>query len=374
MSQRGFTPIIVILIIVILGSLAFFFSKNEFRLNPQEIENKETNNFRYKIAYRVGGDYNHGGDLWIMNPDGTDQKKITSVGDIDAIYAWSPDNQFILVSQAYNNDLSLIEISTGKLKVLKKLDCYGDSYRWISNAEILAIKPACRNDTLSKIEKISINGESKILLTFPDDISEIDKYFSLGSSSLAFSPDLNLLAFDKKQCCEQPIFDPKLYIYNMKEKSKKLLKEGVTFLGWHQNKILFLQQANEVWEINPDGTDSQKVFEDNNPIKDAPTLGSISTVISSKDGNFLLYGRNVGWVEYYLFDLKSNTSKMLFKQLFNDWPHHISISPDSSFVVYIQRFGHDEIKDPEVCFTRFIKGDESVKVTNEKCFYPTISN
>lgn len=390
MNQKGVTPVIVILgILIILVSSAFIYFKNTAKPAMQPQEQKVVDS-KYKVAVKIGGYDNQSppnlqADLWIMNSDGTNKKQITKSGDIYSVHGWSPNNKMILVvqeklnpeSKSIERNVSAVEVNTGNVKVLKQPVCLLGQYQWISDTEILAIEPSCTNETTSKVERVSLNGTIKTLLTFPSDIPEISKTYDNGSSTIKFSPDLTWLAFDKKPCCEGPSFTPKLYVYNLKDKSKKMLLEsdGVNLQDWNQGKIIFTRNQHEIWEINPDGTGLNKILEDKDPIESSTGPGYITNVKASKDGTYLLYCREVGWSQCYVSHYTSGQKIMAVKQLFNDRPQNLSLSPDNSFIVYAQRSGtHDETKEPVVCFTRVMREDYPVKTTTDKCDYPYISN
>lgn len=388
--QKGFITIIVILgILIILASIAFVYSKNTAKPAIQPPEQKVVDS-KYKVAVKIGGYDNQfppklQADLWIMNPDGTNKKQITKTGDIYSVHGWSPNNKIVLVIQErlspdkkrVNRTISTVEIATGKLQTLKEPECLLGQYQWLTDDEVLAIEPSCTDDTVSKVEKLSLKGSSEILLTFPRDIPEISKTYDLGSSTIKFSPDLSWLAFDKKPCCEGPVFEPKLYVYNLKNKSKTMLLagEGVNLQGWNQGKIILTRNQYEIWEINPDGSGLNKILDDKDPVEHSIGPGYISRVEASKDGTYLLYCRDVGWDQCYVSHYTSGQKIMIVKQLFNDRPQNVSLSPDNSFIVYAQRSGtHDETKEPVVCFTRVIREDYPNKTTTKSCDYPSISN
>jgi len=315
-----------------------------------------------------------------MNPDGSNKKQLTKSGNISAIFGWSPDNSKIAVltsDQESGYMLSVIDPKDGEIKKIKESECITNKYSWISNEEILNIQSACADTTPAKVEKISVAGKSEVLLTFPKDIPEIARTFDLGSSGLAFSDNLEWMAFDKKPCCEGTNFPSEVYSYNLKNKTqKKLTSNGENILeDINQGKIIFTHKGTEVWEINPDGTSLKKLFEDKDLVDyQTPNVNVTLSLRSSQNNSKFLYNKFVGWDEYYLRDQLTGKKKMVVKQEFNDSPYDVYLSPDSSFMVYTQRFGHDETKDPVVCWTKFLESEKVIQTTDEKCFYPRISN
>ncbi|QQG43673.1 MAG: hypothetical protein HYW45_01490 [Candidatus Daviesbacteria bacterium] len=362
-NQKGFTPILVVMLLAI-GLLVFL----------TQTKNTQISESKYKVAVKIGGDAITGGNLWIMNPNGTSKKQITKNNVIYSIHGWSPNNKMILISQGKN--ISVVEVATGNIQALEESECLLGQYQWLSDDQILAIEPQCRDGTTNKVEVFSLKGNKiRTLLTWPKDIPELEDAY--GESTLKFSPELKWLAFDEKPCCEGPMFEPRLYVYNLENKSKKIILEGqdLTLHGWLQNKIIFTRNGNEIWTINSDGLEQSKILEDNDLIEHVNNPGRISNLQVSKDGTYLLYCREVGWVQCYLSHYTSGQKTMIVKQIFNDRPNYVSLSPDNSFIVYTQRSGtHDETKEPIVCFSRFVKDDNPIKLTTERCDYPKISN
>lgn len=383
-NQKGFVSlnIIALLIAVFLTIFLLVFYKKNSELFPNLLSDQSQSDSKYKIAYRGGGTFIDPGDLWIMNPDGTNKTQKTKTGNIDKIFGWSPDNSKIAVraidpsTSNGSYSLSVVDISKGTVSIINKEDCVTADYKWISNNSILKIQGSCSNESLSFAEKISLlDNSSEKLLLFPDDLSDISRSFDLGSSTLFFSKDLKWMAYDKKPCCEGPTFPSEIFVFNLQTKTKKQLTQtGENKLqGWNKNKILFTHKDSEVWEINPDGTNLKKVFEDKDLVEhQVPDTNEIS-IIKISD-NKILYSKYVGWVQNYLYDYMTGKKEMLIKQEFNDPPQFISLSSNNQFVSYAQRFGHDETKDSIVCWTKFLSNNKLLKTTEDKCFYPSISN
>lgn len=385
--QKGFAPILIVLLIA--AAISGYFIYNNYSNNRTKTvsQNPKVENSKYKITYRVGGTFIDSGDLWTMNPDGSNKKQITKTGNIDKVHAWSPDNKFIAVTlserikrdnkEFVDQTIAVVNPETGEVKKLKENEyknrfLYRDP-TWYSNDKLLQIGVEPEEGIITtsiidgKVEKL-VTLPEKHSLEFPDtDIK----------NNIALSPDHKFIAYDTVP--KSPYMNHKshLYAYNLDNNTEKQLTgtEGGKLHGWNKDQIIFTSNSNEIWRINVDDTGLSQVLEDNSQVEHSVTPGYIASVEASKDGNYLLYCRDVGWAQCYLSHYTSGQKIMVVKQIFNDRPMEISLSSDNSFIVYAQRSGtHDETKEPVVCFTRFIRDDYPIKTTTDKCFYPRISN
>lgn len=341
--QKGFSLLIILISAAsIVGLLVFLYPR-------LQIQNPEISDSKYKIAYKIGGDYVDGGDLWIMSPDGTNKNKLIQTGDIGTVYGWSPDNKYIAVSlvnteikgdnRYFVQSIGVVDARSGEVLRLKE-NIIGSifSLSWYDNQSLLYVKSATIADKVGSVEKISIfDKKTEQLLVFPRDIPEIPANFDL-SVKLAFSPDREWIAFDKRVCCEKPPFPENVYVYNLKTKVKKQLTStgNAWFDSWKDNKVVFStpdQNGRIYWEINPDGSGMRRID------KEAP-------------------------------------SKLAPENQYGNSSDYVSLSPDKEFVVYIRRYEapKDRATGPIVCFTKFLKEQRIVQTTKEPCFFPVISN
>ncbi|MFP4083148.1 MAG: TolB family protein [Candidatus Aminicenantes bacterium] len=79
-----------------------------------------------KLAY-VSTENNDKADIWLINPDGSNKKRLTFIDETHEYFpAWSPDGKFIVFSSvedygsrlAGNWALYLVEVKTGKVSLL----------------------------------------------------------------------------------------------------------------------------------------------------------------------------------------------------------------------------------------------------------------
>jgi len=77
-----------------------------------------------KLAY-VSSKADGKGDIWIMNPDGSDKERITELDDTyDYFPSWSPDNKYIVFDSSHQHDhegnwkLFIVEVQTKKVSFL----------------------------------------------------------------------------------------------------------------------------------------------------------------------------------------------------------------------------------------------------------------
>lgn len=71
--------------------------------------------------------FSRNGDIWIMNVDGTNQKKITTAGNSDGLISWSPDNKTLMFTRSGMVDLKGPDFLGGKHKLYDLFHCYIDS-------------------------------------------------------------------------------------------------------------------------------------------------------------------------------------------------------------------------------------------------------
>lgn len=380
-TQQGFTSLLAIIFIFVTGVIGAYY----LRKSAIPISILQTNqNTKYQIAVRIGSytktsPPNLKADLWIMNSDGSNKKQITKTNNIARIFNWSPDNSKVAAGLA-NGKLAVVETSSGEIKELGGIDVFGNPLiKWLSDKELVRVSTSSNNERI--LEKVPVNGaKPQLLYKLPIDnvIRSESEYYSSDTLIIKFSPKIEWMAVEQHPCCEGPYFTPSLYAYNLKTGSKqKLLEEdGIVLQGWKEDQILLTRNNYEIWQVDPINKKLSQILEDQTPIQDAfDSPGKIFDVVSSKDNNYLLYGRNVGWQQFYLSHYTSGQKILVAKQLFNDSVDNILLSPDNSFIVYAQRSGtHDEITEPVVCFVKFIRDDYPIKLTTEPCYYPVISN
>ena len=78
-----------------------------------------------KVSGQIG--FIREGNIWTMNADGTNQQKITAVGNADGRMSWSPDNKRIIFTRSGIVDLKGPDYLGGKHKVYDLFLAYIDS-------------------------------------------------------------------------------------------------------------------------------------------------------------------------------------------------------------------------------------------------------
>lgn len=272
MKRNGFAPLVIILVIAILGTIGYFVYSRKVNVNtpnvPAVSRVAETGE---QLAY-VNGYYalpdggGIGGDLWVVNVKTLEKKRITTTGNIDYIFDWSPDNKYIAVQLGEKKDsattpgrysilpaIAVVELSTGRVVRLKEDSGVRGTLVWYNPNELIYLHGEIPKD--NTFSAISVKTKSE------RDLMTVPKESGLDVMDFHFSPDMQSLAA-LTSGGETPY---KFYSYSAKTNQTKILGGTESEIcGWISDKIIFSKtnpQDNGIWEVNTDGTGRKQLVD-----------------------------------------------------------------------------------------------------------------
>lgn len=310
--------VIVSLIILVIVFIGFVFVGNRSKQDKQNRQTVASTNQlleqKLKIAYRDGGNRAsqdetwRGGDLWIVNFDGTGSKKITTTSNISEVNGWSPDNKYIDVTlreilganadggTSFTDKFGTVEVSTGKIIALEDTIEYTAFFSWSSNNELLYF-----NKGLIKKFRVTDGSYETVANVF----SEVP-----GVSKGAFSPDNSYILLYKDGLGGG---GAPFYSYNIQTKKALLIDSCSAFWGWIGNKIVCgsMENPEMLIEFDVDGSNPRSF------ISTDSSNEFLTYLTISKKGDFVTYsveyfgGPNGTLLnrKFFIFDITSNSKK-----------------------------------------------------------------
>ena len=269
-NQRGFVLVFVlILFLAFIGVAVYLVKSGKISLNRVQINqivnlsaNPEVGKSGELLAYVDGlralpnGGVT-GGDLWVVNPQTSEKKKITNSGNIQYIYDWSPDNKYIAVQLGEKKNpivpaIAVVELNSGNVIRLKEdHHAIGGRLAWKNSDELVYLNGEIPKDNTFSAISVKTKGESDLMI--------VPKESGLDIMDFHFSPDMQSLAA-LTSGGETPY---KFYSYSAKTNQVKVLGGTESEIcGWVSNKIIFSKttpQGNGIWEVNIDGTGKKQL-------------------------------------------------------------------------------------------------------------------
>ena len=241
-DNKRYLLFLAVLLFGLFIVIIFFIYRESIYSNLTTKNTIESNMIAYIEGHSIkdgGGVF--GGDLWIMNVDDKERKKITENARIQWLHDWSPDNKYVVVIRS-NDEVSVVNIKTGEIIDLGQYKVRYKIY-WISDTEIAFLQS-------DKLSVINIENKSKDdLLTLPDELS-----------GAVLSPDAQWVAAN-----DSPFGDMKLYSYNLKQESLNTLSEERSNFGdWLNGYILYSTEtdsSNAIMEIDANGNNKKKLID-----------------------------------------------------------------------------------------------------------------
>jgi dipeptidyl aminopeptidase/acylaminoacyl peptidase len=224
-------------------------------------------------------------EIWVMNADGSDQRKLTDNGAKDVSPAWSPDgNEIAFVSNRDGNDeIYLMNIDGSNVRRLTQTDDASESF------------PAWSPDGL-QISFDSDRGGNWDIYVIASDGSGLRRLTDHPSDDWisSWSPDGKQIVFESKRDGTYAI-----YVMGSDGSDQQHLTDSQThegFPAWSTDgmHIAFMSQRDgnyEIYVMNADGTNQRRVTE--NPDQDSDPGWSPDgvwlTFVSQRDGNEEIY-------------------------------------------------------------------------------------
>lgn len=289
MNQKGLTLVSTVIILTIVSLTGYFVYQKQIK------PSNETGTEQAKVSLKGKIVYIHSGDVWVINPDGSEEKQLTSYG-FNSNPIWSLDGQKITYS---SSPATLVE------KDKTTANCTNYHNIWIINRD----------------------GTDPVQITN----SEAVRY------PAGWSSDSKHIVFTEND---------KLIIYDLETKVKKVIMSNAPF-----DKNLNLCQSEEGPEHTPSHRASWYPPEDNVLIYS--TNGIDFSLISAQDGKFIKKINDIGsWspdrskVAYLsplekgepgsseIVVLSMKDGKKTTYRVFNNQAQDIRWSPDGNEILY----------------------------------------
>lgn len=376
MRQKGFAQVLILIVVV---AVAGYFAFKYFQLKSQTIIPQlspppifgsaiptsktalQPQKGTGKLAYRMNGTVNEGGDVWISNADGSEKQKLTNSGHIGWLLSWSPDNKFILastneVSQNFvKTNYVVVDTQSGVETVIpltRGSSGNGNSdFVWIGNKEIAYIDE-------NIIYKITTSGQKTELNRVPTEAQSISYQLNKNASKIAFDtggPDF-------------PSNIINVFVYDFATKQKTQISEGGSayVLGWMSDNVVY-QQNKGLWSSSSDGKTKKKLAD----LNEWYILGSTM----SQDGNKIFYtadnrgSGNSDQGKMFVYDNKFGKVTELSTLNSNNFASNLSVSRDASFGGYTLS---GVVNAPSVSVD--LSSGKSTKLCEASCYYPIWQN
>jgi TolB protein len=300
-----------------------------------------------KIVFDLNLVFNCNREIYLIDIDGNNEKRLTFDNSHNIYPIWSPDGKKIAFeseSYGFNEEYSVMNNNgNNKKKIIKQGTCLTwsrDSKRLLfkpykdGNDQIFSINPDgsdLRQLTNNEffIESFSLSPDNKkiaflsnrLLDAFiknriyvinydgSDERRLTDNNFDI-KGFLRWSPDGNKIAFiNQEKTSDTEEYE--LHVINSDGSGEKKLTDKGSFIQSHQwipnsNKILFLSYDNkksEIYTINPDGSDKKRLTIDDNLDKD---------INLSPDYKKIYYVSNIdGHEEIFIMNIDGSDKKRL---------------------------------------------------------------
>jgi len=206
-----------------------------------------------------------GGNLWIVRPDGSEERQLTSEGDIiSAGGEWSPEGDRIyFVRQGYRQERSgdayAVDVGVPKQKPERLT-------RGIGMIGIISVSPDGKfllGHVYSPAGREDGPGYEGTSVTWLDDPEHTGLLIgALGARS--FSPDSRVIVGRRLRPTDSDTFD--LWSSPMNSENHAIIARDIDALAWRNawpvsDQIVFVRDDWEsVWVVRPDGTGERKVF------------------------------------------------------------------------------------------------------------------
>lgn len=394
MREKGLAPIVIVLLIAaaILGYIIYS-SKNTISL--RQVSQEPNLRIAYIQAENKEMKTRETGDVWMMNLDGSNKRKVTNSPNIVLLIDWSEDNEYLLAikgeqteEHSFKNSLVSINAKTGEVLYLADTKAYSFHDRinvwWLSSKEILHIQEG--NLTKIRVDdgktEVLVNNKMNDFLTKKIDDYELE--------NIDISPDRSKVLVEYVEDIRSSNLSTKLLIYDIKGVLIKelTLPQNHYFASWRENKIIYYTRVPDdaIWEMDLDGLNKVKLLDykrDELAVDDSDKegYGYITAVTTTLDGKNLLYTVTLtDWLSsnYYLYDIINSKNYQVYtmnqhveklKQVNKD-AGELAVSKDGKIATFWVR----EAEKYNGMYVRDVIKDIMIKVCETGCYSPKFSN
>jgi Tol biopolymer transport system component len=209
--------------------------------------------------------------LYLINSDGTGLTKIGSPGydQISFNPSWSPVNNKIVCHGPENKGLYLIDLDGDRTQKFPLTDQPAQLTSWSPDGEKIAYNAFYNQYQSSSIWMMNSDGGGKTRLTTDEDGFCTGPSFSYDGSRIVYVKGYVSYSGEAKGRGQEP---NEIWVMNSDGSNKQKVfapEDSTQFIcqrAWNKNnKILFVrfwrQRSPQIWIINPDGTDPRVIAE-----------------------------------------------------------------------------------------------------------------
>jgi Tol biopolymer transport system component len=303
-------------------------------------------NTSYKILFQ--SDRSGTNEIYSMNPDGTEQTKITNLNlNAGKSYScvWSPDRKKIAFyfyryqdsDNGYTELYTMNPDGTGQIKLANDALSFGESKpAWSPDSKKIAFTSSLDGG----IDVINSDGTNRKQLVSPENNANYNSSWSHDGKKIAFVSinqnnnanfeiySINLDGTEKKNLTNTPKsdFDPfwssddkkitywadnSIFTMNADGTEQKNLTTKISlFPKWSPDGKKILFSADGIYTINPDGTEEKRLANSSSPFYHWSPDGKQIVFLNSPEGNEEIYVMNADGSEQKR--LTNNTASDFF--------------------------------------------------------------
>jgi Tol biopolymer transport system component len=245
-----------------------------------------------RIAWWVGG------ELWVMNADGTSPHAVSEGGVIDLSYRWSSDSDRLVFAGSGADVYVVNADGSGLANVTMDVAGSNDRPAWSPDGTRIAFR---QNDSATDHDLYTINADGTNPTRIVDVAGESDIFY------VRWSPDGNLISYRAASS---------LWTVAPNGSSPEVLADGGTRNEWsHDAARLVWDDGADIWTIRVDGTALTNLT--NGGI---PATGSTIPWWSPDDARIVFATRRDGDSEVYVMNADGSDPVNLTNDIAHDLP------------------------------------------------------
>jgi hypothetical protein len=261
-KKKIFLASLVVLVLLGFGATTWALTHKAKKTEIQNTKSTNANNSQsntqvsdiHKVAYIFAA------KMWVGNADGQNTKELSksnSLGDLKALYNWSPDNKVVLAQVTPDTPIGskpgekdhyvLIDTQNGSATKLSFSDDVANTsepedvnsnFVWTTNNTLAYVS------NNNEVHQVDSNAGNKTLSTLPKH-----DFVFLDNKSIS-SDGQNVFYAGYYSGTQAPRFSGKVYVYNIKTGSDKLVTDQATSpLGWSGSSVAYVKD-NKVYFYN----------------------------------------------------------------------------------------------------------------------------